>query len=60
MAGKNWQSKQRLWTDLVKPETKQKAVQAARLKKLGKSVKEIADEMELSKSRIYELLRTKS
>jgi orotate phosphoribosyltransferase-like protein len=60
MNGKNWKSKKKQWDDLVKPETKMKAAKAASLKNKGKSVKEIADELELSKSRIYELLRTKS
>lgn len=60
MAGKNWKSKQCEWTDLVKPETKEKAAQAASLKRQGKSVPEIAKKLKLSTSRIYELLRTKS
>ena len=60
MGGKNWKSKQREWTDLVKPEAKEKAAQAANLKNQGKSVSEIAKKLKLSTSRIYELLRTKS
>lgn len=60
MNGKNWKSKKKQWDDLVKPETKAIAAKAASLKSKGKSVREIADELELSISRIYELLRTKS
>ena len=60
MNGKNWKSKKKQWDDLVKPETKAKAIKAAALKNKGKSVREIADELDLSISRIYELLRTKS
>lgn len=60
MNGKNWKSKKKQWDDLVKPETKMNAVKAASLRSKGKSVKEIAKELELSTSRIYELLRTKS
>lgn len=60
MSGKNWKSKKKQWDDLVKPETKNKAAKAASLKSKGKSVKEIAEELELSTSRVYELLRTKS
>lgn len=60
MNGKNWKSKKRQWTDVVRPETKQKAAQAASLKRQGKSVFEIAKKLNLSPSRIYELLRTKS
>lgn len=60
MAGKNWKSKKHEWADLVKPETKEKAALAANLKRQGKSVQEIAKKLNLSTSRIYELLRTKS
>ncbi len=59
MTGKNWTSKQREWTELVKPETKQRAALALRMKIQGKSVREIAAKIELSQSRIYELLRKK-
>lgn len=60
MSGKNWKSKKKQWDDLVKPETKLKAAKAASLKNKGKPVREIANELELSISRVYELLRTKS
>lgn len=60
MTGKNWKSKERKWSDLVKPETKQKAALAASMKRQGKSIEEIAKKLNLSRSRIYELLRTKS
>jgi DNA-binding NarL/FixJ family response regulator len=59
MAGQNWYSKTRSWSDLVNKETKDKAKEAVRLRKSGKSVKEIAKTLDLSESRIYEYLRTK-
>lgn len=59
MSGKNWHSKTGSWSDLVNKETKDKAKEAARLRKSGKSVKEIAKALGLSESRIYEYLRTK-
>jgi predicted transcriptional regulator len=42
----------------VKPETKDKAVRAQEMRKAGFRVVKIAEELELSRSRIYELLRT--
>lgn len=57
MAGKNWDSRRRKWTDLVRPETKAKAARAAELKRQGYSVREIAEKLGLSRSRIYELLK---
>ena len=57
MAGKNWDSKSRTWSGLVRPETKAKAERAALLKKQGKSIEEIAKVMNLSPSRIREYLR---
>lgn len=59
MAGQNWHSKTRSWSDLVNKETKDKAKEAVRLRKSGKPVKEIAKALGLSESRIYEYLRTK-
>lgn len=59
MSGKNWHSKTRSWSDLVRKDTKDKAKDAARLRRAGKSVKEIAATLNLSTSRIYEYLRTK-
>jgi transposase len=59
MAGKNWKSKTRSWSDTVHEETKDKARQAIKMKAAGKSVKEIAKALDLSVSRIYEYLRTK-
>ncbi len=59
MNGKNWHSRSRSWTDLVNKETKDKAKEAVKLRKSGKSVKEIAASLKLSESRIYEYLRAK-
>jgi DNA invertase Pin-like site-specific DNA recombinase len=59
MAGKNWKSKTRTWTDTVHEQTKEKARTAIKLRKAGKPVTEIAKALKLSKSRIYEYLRTK-
>jgi transposase len=59
MAGKNWKSKIRSWSDTVHEETKDKARKAIKLRAAGKSVKEIAKTLDLSVSRIYEYLRTK-
>lgn len=59
MAGKNWKSKTRTWTDTVHEETKDKARTAIKLRNTGKPVAEIAKALKLSKSRIYEYLRKK-
>lgn len=59
MAGRNWNSKTKEWTELVKSETKEKAKKAQQLKASGKSVEAIANMMGLSESRIREYLRNK-
>ena len=59
MTGKNWYSKKKSWSDLVHDETKDNAKKAAKLRSAGKPVKDIAKALGLSKSRIYEYLRTK-
>jgi predicted transcriptional regulator len=58
MAGKNWYSETNEWKDLVKPETKAKAALAAMRRKAGVPVVKIAEELELSPGRIYQLLKT--
>ncbi len=58
MAGKNWHSKDRTFREVVRVPTKEKARRAHALRAKGKDVSEIADELGLSKSRIYELLRS--
>ena len=57
MNGKNWNSKKKEWSPVVKNETKEKAVQAKKMKSKGISVEKIAQNLNLSKSRIYELLK---
>ncbi len=57
MNGKNWNSKMNEWSPVVNNETKEKAIQAKKMRSKGISVKNIAQKMNLSKSRIYELLR---
>ena len=55
--GKNWNSKKREYTDIVKRDTRAKANKAKEMKMKGKTVSEIAAQLNLSKSRIYEYLR---
>lgn len=56
--GKNWNSKSKEYTDIIKPDTLNKALTAKKLKQQGSSVQEIADKLNVSKSRVYEYLRT--
>ncbi|MCK8503691.1 helix-turn-helix domain-containing protein [Myxococcus fulvus] len=58
MPGKNWNSKTREYSDVVNPETKENAARAQKMREAGVSVAEIAQALGLSKSRVYELLRT--
>jgi hypothetical protein len=58
MPGKNWNSKAREWSDVVRPETKANAARAQVMRIAGISVAKIAKALDLSKSRVYELLRT--
>ena len=57
MNGKNWNSKTKQHTDVVRKETIDKANYARKLKEGGMSVAEIAKKMELSTTRIDELLK---
>ena len=57
MAGKNWNSKLRVYTNIIGEETLIKSKKAQELKNKGCSISEIAKSLGLSKSRIYEYLR---
>ena len=57
MAGKNWNSKLRVYTNIIVEETLIKSKKAQELKNKGLSVSEIAKNLGLSESRIYEYLR---
>jgi predicted transcriptional regulator len=57
MNGKNWNSKTKQWSRVVRPAIKQKAAQAEKLQAQGKSREQIAKVLGLSKSRISELLK---
>lgn len=57
MAGKNYDSKTNTWNDLVHKETKHNAKEAARLRRSGMPVAEIAKKFKLSKARIYQYLK---
>lgn len=55
--GKNWNSKTGIYSDIKGEDTLAKSKKAQELKNQGLSVSDIAIKLELSKSRIYELLR---
>jgi orotate phosphoribosyltransferase-like protein len=55
--GKNWNSKTGVYSDIKGEETLAKSKKAQELKNQGLSVSDIAIKLELSKSRVYELLR---
>ena len=57
MNGKNWNSKSKTWTSIKSVEIQERANLAQMLKNDGRSVKEIADIMNLSVGRIYEYLK---
>ena len=57
MNGKNWNSKTKQHTQVVRKETIEKAKSASKLKDRLMSVAEIAKVMKLSESRIRELLK---
>ena len=57
MKGKNWKSKSKTCTSIKSVEIQERANLAQMLKNDGKSVKEIADIMNLSVGRIYEYLK---
>jgi hypothetical protein len=54
---KNWNSKKGEWTDIIKKDTREKAMLAQFLKLQGMSVKMIANKLSLSESRINEYLK---
>lgn len=54
---KNWNSKIKEYTDIVGEHTIKRAERAVALKEMGLPVKDIARQLNLSKSRIYEYLR---
>lgn len=58
MLGKNWNSKTREWSDVVRPETKENAARAQEMRKAGNSIAKIAKALGVSESRVRELLRT--
>ena len=55
--GKNWNSTIGEWTDVKSDRVKDLAVVCRTLKSKGKSVKEIAQLIDKSEGRVYELLR---
>ncbi len=55
--GKNWVSYSREYKNIVGDVSKEKANTAIRMRREGKTVRDIAFEMGLSISRIYEYLR---
>ena len=57
MAGKNWNSRSGNYTNIISEEILNKSKRAQELKSKGFSVVEIAKELGLSKSRIYEYLK---
>ena len=57
MSGKNWNSKLRVYTNIIGEETLIKSKKAEELKNKGYSVSEIAKKLGLSTSRIYEYLK---
>jgi predicted transcriptional regulator len=57
MTGKNWNSKSGIYTNIKGDEIINKSKRAQELKSKGISVVQIAKELGLSKSRIYEYLK---
>ncbi len=57
MTGKNWNSKSGIYTNIKGVETLKKSKRAQELKSKGISVVQIAKELGLSVSRIYEYLK---
>lgn len=53
----NWNSKKKNWTDVKSQEVQAKKEMAILLKQDGYSVADIAAILELSESRIYELIK---
>jgi len=54
---KNWNSETRTWEQIIKPDTRDKAMIAKFLDFQGWSVKRIAQSLKLSESRIREYLK---
>ncbi len=57
MAGKNWNSKSRTYSNIKSEEILKKSIKAQELRSKGIPVVQIANELGLSKSRIYEYLK---
>lgn len=57
MAGKNWNSRSGTYTNIISEEILNKSKRAHELYSKGIKVEEIAKELGLSKSRIYEYLK---
>lgn len=57
MAGKNWNSRSGTYTNILSEEILNKSKRSQELYSKGIKVKEIAKELGLSKSRIYEYLK---
>ena len=57
MAGKNWNSRSGTYTNIISEEILNKSKRAQELYSKGIKLEEIAKELGLSKSRIYEYLK---
>lgn len=57
MTGKNWNSRSGTYTNIISEEILNKSKRAQELYSKGIKVEEIAKELGLSKSRIYEYLK---
>ena len=57
MQGKNWHSKTGQWKELVRKDTKIRAIYAKAMRDAGMRVADIANCFDLSPGRIYEYLR---
>lgn len=57
MAGKNWNSKSGTYSNIKSEDILKKSIRAQELRSKGISVVQIAKELEVSKSRIYEYLK---
>jgi orotate phosphoribosyltransferase-like protein len=58
MAGKNWNSKERIFEDIKSKEIQEKARKANEMRLKGNTVKEIAKELSVSVGRVYEYLKS--
>lgn len=57
MPGKNWNSKDREWTEIVNAETKERAARAQEMRKEGNSIPFIAKALGVSEARVREYLK---